>query len=77
MGQLFNRRKTDIDDLLMNVLGAVLGFSIWLVFNRLLKGKIKSKDMDAIRDKPFVYILLAVLGTFFLYNWRWFIPFVL
>lgn len=74
IGQLFNRRQTDIDDLLMNVLGAILGFCIWLLFNKLFKTK--PKDLHAFTDEPLVYLLLSVLCTFFLYNWRWFFAFV-
>lgn len=74
LGQLFNRRSTEIDDILMNVLGAILGFGIWLLFNKLFKSK--PKDVNVFRDEPLIYLLLSVLGTFFLYNWRWFLAFV-
>lgn len=70
LGQLFNRRSTEIDDVLMNVLGAIIGFCIWLVFNKLFKSK--SKNINMFRDEPFIYLLLSVSGTFLLYNWRWF-----
>ncbi len=74
-GQLFNRRKTDIDDLLMNVLGATLGFSIWAIFNKLYKAK--EKDIKVFYDEPLMYLALSILGTFFLYNWRWFFAFAI
>lgn len=35
--QLFNRRNTDIDDLMMNTLGAVIGYFIWKLTKRLFK----------------------------------------
>lgn len=73
LGQLFNRRSTEIDDVLMNVLGTILGFSIWLIFNRLFKSK--SKDINVLKDEPLVYLVLSVLGTFLLYNWRWLLTF--
>lgn len=69
LGQLFNRRSTEIDDVLMNVLGAILGFSTWLIFNKLFKSK--PKHVNVFKDEPLVYLFLSVLGTFLLYNWRW------
>ncbi|MGO0882387.1 VanZ family protein [Clostridioides difficile] len=33
--QLFNRRTTDIDDLMMNTIGAILGYFIWICINNL------------------------------------------
>lgn len=72
--QLFNRRQTDIDDILMNVLGTILGFGIWLIFNKLFKTR--DKDINMLMDDPLIYVLLSVLGIFLLYNWRWFIVFV-
>nr|UWI48477.1 VanZ family protein [Clostridioides difficile] len=33
--QLFNRRATDIDDLMMNTIGAILGYFIWICINNL------------------------------------------
>ncbi|HBG0174378.1 TPA: VanZ family protein, partial [Clostridioides difficile] len=41
--QLFNLRATDIDDLMMNTLGAVLGYFIWVGVNNLFN-LIKKKD---------------------------------
>lgn len=42
--QLFNLRATDIDDLMMNTLGAVLGYFIWVGVNNLFN-LIKKKDI--------------------------------
>ena len=50
IGQLFNRRQTDIDDILMNVLGTVLGFCLWLLFNKLFRTK--PRELRAFRDEP-------------------------
>lgn len=33
--QLFNHRATDIDDLMMNTIGAILGYFIWICINNL------------------------------------------
>lgn len=72
IGQLFNRRKTDIDDLLMNVIGTVLGFTICFVFRKVFHKKHKEQD-DISPVEPVAYICLAVCGKFFLYNWRLFV----
>ncbi|GAA0106756.1 VanZ family protein [Paraclostridium sordellii] len=41
--QLFNYRATDIDDLLMNTLGAFLGYFIWISINNILIHNINNK----------------------------------
>jgi len=74
IGQLFSRRQTDIDDLLMNVLGTILGFCIWLLLGKLFKTK--PRTLNAYKDDPLMYICLSVFGTFLLYNWCWFLAFV-
>lgn len=70
--QLFNHRNTDVDDLLMNTAGAVLGYMIWMLFQKNF-GKKESGILS--RYEPVWYLLLAVLGEFFLYNWRLFTVF--
>ena len=72
VGQLFNRRKTDIDDLLMNVIGTILGFVIYYGFHKIFRTKHKEQDNTSLAE-PIAYIILAVLGKFFLYNWRFFV----
>ncbi|HFL3257333.1 TPA: VanZ family protein [Clostridioides difficile] len=92
--QLFNLRATDIDDLMMNTLGAVLGYFIWVGVNNLFN-LIKKKDIfpsiykniiqDEIaitidddiskkitslyKNEAIIYLILAVLGEFLLFNW--------
>ena len=73
LGQLFNRRQTDIDDLMMNVLGTILGYCLWLLFNKIFKTK--PRELYVFRDESLIYLCLAVLGTFLLYNWRWSLAF--
>ncbi len=41
---MFNLRATDIDDLMMNTLGAILGYFIWVGVNNLFN-LIKRKDI--------------------------------
>ncbi|MCU6687275.1 VanZ family protein [Dorea acetigenes] len=72
LGQLFNRRCSDINDLLMNVLGAIVGYGIWLGFMKIFKKK-KVVDFSLRPWEVMMYMVCAVLGRFFLYNWRWFV----
>ena len=88
--QLFNHRATDIDDLMMNSLGAILGYFIWgcvsNLFNSisekyvfLSKNEDNNKNETNIntnkmtvsisKNEAIIYLALAVLGEFFLYNW--------
>lgn len=70
--QLFNRRATDIDDLLMNTLGALLGFLLWKIYQLLVK-KIPKEIHSFPRQEPLIYVLLSLAGVFFLYHWRFFL----
>lgn len=70
--QLFNRRATDIDDLLMNTIGASVGFVLWLLYQKLFKTTPKQIHSFTIRE-PQVYLILSLAGVFFLYHWRAFI----
>lgn len=72
--QLFNRRNTDVDDLLMNVIGSIIGFFIYKSFVKLIKRKNKEeKDFSLSKNEPIVYLTLSILGIFFLYKWNLFI----
>ena len=68
--QLFNRRN--IDDLMMNTIGAVIGYFIWKLTKRLFRN-INKKAISLSDTEPVVYLTLAVLGEFLLYNWRLFL----
>lgn len=73
--QLFNRRVSDIDDLLMNTLGAFLGFILWYLWQLLVKKD--SMEIYAFgTNEAGYYILLSLTGTFFLHNWRFFLQFL-
>lgn len=73
--QLFNRRVSDIDDLLMNTLGAFLGFILWYLWQLLVKKD--SMEIHAFgTNEAGYYILLSLTGTFFLHNWRFFLQFL-
>lgn len=66
--QLFNRRQTDIDDLIMNTLGAAFGYLIWKIYYGVFKVERDSVTLSA--HEPEVYLILSLLGQFLLYNWR-------
>ena len=71
--QLFNRRVSDVDDLLMNTLGAILGWLIWIVFSRITHLKYGRRNQGVGGKEGAVYLALSLVGQFFLYNWRWMI----
>lgn len=63
ISQLLNIRSTDVDDLIMNTIGAMLGYLIF----RMRKGRSTSTD-SASPLTLLLCILLPLLGRFFLYN---------
>lgn len=67
--QLFNRRITDIDDLMMNTLGTFLGFGIWFLLQKVLRRGNETVATFSKRE-PLICFLLAVLGEFLFFNWR-------
>lgn len=71
--QFFNRRVSDVDDLLMNTLGAILGWLIWIVFSRITHLKYGRRNQGFGGKEGAVYLALSLVGQFFLYNWRWMI----
>lgn len=71
--QLFNRRVSDVDDLLMNTLGVILGWLIWIVFSRITHLKYGRRNQGFGGKEGAVYLALSLVGQFFLYNWRWMI----
>lgn len=71
--QLFNRRVSDVDDLLMNTLGAILGWLIWIIFSRITHLKYGRRNQGFGGKEGAVYLALSLVGQFFLYNWRWMI----
>ena len=69
--QLFSLRATDIDDLIMNTIGTVLGYLIWALFHKLVPKSGENAVAVSSRE-PIIYITLETLGIVFLYNWRMF-----
>lgn len=65
--QLLNLRCSDVDDLLMNTLGAAVGFGLWFFVARLFSLKYYPSSVISLKG-PKCYILLSFFGTFFLYS---------
>ena len=66
--QLLNRRNTDIDDLVMNVIGTLVGYMIWWIFHKIFLKK--SSIESSLKWEAVTLLGTAALGQFFLYNWR-------
>ncbi|MBS6707159.1 MAG: VanZ family protein [Lachnospiraceae bacterium] len=70
LGQLFNFRATDLEDLLMNTAGAAAGFLLWLLLMKLLRIKIRWKGLRSgsflVRHEMEFLMIFAFLGHFFL-----------
>ena len=69
VSQLFTTaRTTDIDDVLMNTLGALIGY---LLFRLLVKRKGQKKQESNSHWEPALYIAAMFVGHFFLFNELW------
>jgi len=66
VSQLLNNRRTDIDDILLNVLGAVVGFGLFKIFDKVTKSKFCVKN--PIVDELMISVIAVFLGRFFLYD---------
>ena len=76
LSQLLNIRNTDIDDLIMNTIGAFLGWVLFCLFEKLFKNK-KEKQIDSLeriklsflaRHEACFYLIFSFVGVFLLYN---------
>lgn len=66
VSQLLNNRRNDIDDILLNVLGAVIGFGMFKVLDKCTKSKYQLSDTTIV-ELP-IYILIIFIGRFLLFN---------
>lgn len=66
LSQLFNNRRTDIDDIILNVLGAAIGFILYNLFDKLTKSKFRIKSPNAV-ELTFS-ILFVFASRFLLFN---------
>ena len=67
LSQLLSYRGTDVDDLITNTLGAVIGYIMYKLWARLCKPKYQFTGFDS-RELP-AYILILFLGRFILFNY--------
>jgi glycopeptide antibiotics resistance protein len=66
LSQLLNNRRTDVDDLILNTLGTLLGYLIYRTVSRLLGGRTPNPRPQ--RLMPFFCLFLLFLSRFLLYN---------
>ena len=66
LSQLLNNRRTDIDDVLLNVLGATIGFVLYRVFDKLTKSKFQINRPAA--TEMAICVLAVFASRFFLFN---------
>lgn len=66
LSQLLSRRGTDVDDLIMNTLGAVIGYLLHEIWSKVTKSKFQIYDIPS-RELP-IFIGAMYLGRFFLFN---------
>lgn len=72
--QLPTNRLSDIDDLIMNTVGAVLGYVVWKMIGKYFFNKKEEQRTIALgKCEPAVYLFLACICNFLLYNWKWFL----
>lgn len=64
--QLLNIRSTDIDDLLLNTLGALLGFLLFRLYRLVFRRE--RKAAPGLAGSPALYLAAMFAGTFFLFN---------
>ena len=67
--QLFCHRVTDVNDLITNTVGTIIGYCIWGIFHKIFPAS-EEKSRIISKFEPVCYIFLGVLGIFLLYNRR-------
>ena len=66
LSQLLNNRRTDVDDLILDTLGAVLGYLFYWGVSRMLGGRFPNSRPR--RLQPFLYLLTIFLFRFFFFD---------
>ena len=64
--QLLNNRRTDIDDILLNILGAIVGYGFYKLSDRLAKSKFQANNQLSA-ELP-ICILTVFAARFLLFN---------
>ncbi|MEA4920160.1 MAG: VanZ family protein [Clostridiaceae bacterium] len=66
ISQLLNNRRTDIDDLLLNTLGSLIGYLLFMMFAHSTKRTIQ--PVNYFKYEPAIYILAMFIGHFLMFN---------
>ena len=66
ISQMFNNRRTDIDDLLLNTFGTLIGYLLFRVFIRITKRT--ENYLPLFKYEPAIYISAIFLGHFLMFN---------
>ena len=66
LSQLLNNRSTDIDDLLLNTMGAIIGFALYRAWDRGRKARDHGESVSTA--VLIISILVPFLGRFLLFN---------
>lgn len=67
ISQLFNQRSTDVDDLIMNFLGAIIGFGIYWLFRHFLKKERPIGSSENIA-RGAIFVLIIFLFHYLTFN---------
>lgn len=73
IGQLFvGLRATDINDIITNIMGSICGWIIFIIMRKVFRKlvnktvvNISSSDILVIKLEPYIYVIIAVICTFF------------
>lgn len=72
--QVPTNRLVDVDDVMMNTLGTMLGYLVWkMVGKHFFGGKEAQRTVSLGSCEPVIYLTLACACNFLLYNWTWFL----
>ena len=64
--QILNVRATDIDDLIMNMIGTGIGFGLYQIFDKGTTSRFQQRNVPAAALG--ICVLMPYIGRFFLYN---------
>ncbi len=66
LSQLLNSRVTDVDDLILNTAGTVVGFVFYKII--FMKAKEKEPPRGILRSEPLIYLAVMFVCRFLLFN---------
>ena len=72
--QVPTNRLVDVDDVMMNTLGTMLGHPVWKMLGKHFFGRRDAQRTVSLGScEPVIYLTLACACNFLLYNWTWFL----